>query len=249
MRVLVMIFVCLCFGLTSLVSQDNWAQGMQAYNNENYGKAATVMRTMVDEGKESVELYYNLANAYYKNKDYGNAVLFYERALRLDPHNAKIKENLGIVNKQLETKVSIIPEFFLAAYWKSFSSGLSSTMWSILQFLGLLLCVFGSYLWILKKEISTRKKGFSCLIGGAILALLSLLAGWTKYNIETTDSMAVIMSKEANLHKGPDSKSKSIMSLSEGVKVEILDQINTWNLVRLMDKEEGWVETSWLEVI
>lgn len=247
MRVLILLIVLMC--TTTLAGQEAWDQAISAYKAENFTEAATILRTLVDDGKSSVELYYNLANAYYKGGDYGNAVLFYERGLRLSPNNTEIIDNLSIVNKQLDTKVNVIPEFFLAAYWKSFAKIWSSTIWSILQWLGLVLCVIGSYLWILKKEISTRKSGFSLLIIGGIITVISVLAGWTKYNIETNSHMAVIMSAEANLHPSPDIKSKAVQRLSEGVKVEILDQINTWKHVRLMDREEGWINEDWIEEI
>lgn len=239
----IMMLTCVGYG------QGSWDQAIISYNNEKYGEASSLLQGIVDEGKESTELYYNLANAYYKNGDKGQAVLYYERALRISPNNSEIKENLDIINKQLDTKVNIIPEFFLAAYWKNFSKVCSSSFWSIFQFVGIILGILGCYLWVLKRDSGVKKKGFMLMILGIVVALLCFLAGWTKYNLETDRDFAIVMNADANLHQGPDNKSKSIQSLSEGVKVEILDEINTWQQVRLMDKEEGWVQSSWLEGI
>lgn len=63
-----------------------------------YQEAILKYRFLVDSKKGiSPELYANLANAYFFVGDHGRAVLYYHRALDLDPLNADIRHSLNYV--------------------------------------------------------------------------------------------------------------------------------------------------------
>lgn len=46
-----------------------------------------------------------------------------------------------------------------------------------------------------------------------------------------------------------DERSEKKENLSEGVKVKIVDQIDNWYKVLLMNKESGWIEQGQIEII
>ena len=81
-------------------------------------------------GYESEELYYNLGNAYFKSKQLGNAILHYEKALRLAPNNKDIQFNLKLVNSLTVDKIDMIPRIFFMQWWHDFSSIYSSKWWT-----------------------------------------------------------------------------------------------------------------------
>ena len=73
---------------TDAGSYENWFQsGNLAYNTGNYDQALSVYNKIIDAGLESAPLYYNMGNTYYKIKEYPMAILYYEKALKLDPSN------------------------------------------------------------------------------------------------------------------------------------------------------------------
>lgn len=59
-----------------------------AYINGNFHSAASLRRDSFPRGK-LVKLYYNLANAYFKEDRIGKAILYYKRALRLAPRQRR----------------------------------------------------------------------------------------------------------------------------------------------------------------
>lgn len=56
---------------------------------------------VIQQQGASAKLYYNLGNSYYRLGEMGNAILAYERALRLDPSDDDVRNNLAFVNARI----------------------------------------------------------------------------------------------------------------------------------------------------
>ena len=66
----------------SLVEQAN-----KAYSEDKFIEALKLYEEAVAKEGVSTELYYNIGNTYYRLGSKGKAILYYERALALDPSN------------------------------------------------------------------------------------------------------------------------------------------------------------------
>ena len=133
-------------GQAQTESCDQWfADGNAAYNEGNFEQALEMYDNILASGVESATLYYNLGNTYYKTKEYAKAILYYEKALKLDPSNEDIKTNLEIANLAVVDKINPIPQSFIAKWWNSLKSLFSADGWawlSVAAFALLLLCLF-----------------------------------------------------------------------------------------------------------
>ena len=67
---------------------------------------------MASEG-ESADIYYNLGNSYYKNKNIAKAVLNYERALLMNPGDADIRFNLEMARSKQLIRLLLQVKFLL----------------------------------------------------------------------------------------------------------------------------------------
>ena len=65
-------------------------EGNALYNQGNYTEAIEKYNSIINNGFESGELYYNLGNAYYKINDIANSIFYFEKSLLLDPNNNEI---------------------------------------------------------------------------------------------------------------------------------------------------------------
>ena len=74
-------FVAILFMLFSAQAQIEWETANKAYADSEYELAIRSYENMLENGQSSFELYYNLANAYYRLNRYADAVLNYEKAL------------------------------------------------------------------------------------------------------------------------------------------------------------------------
>ncbi|MEL7530735.1 MAG: tetratricopeptide repeat protein, partial [Bacteroidota bacterium] len=104
-RLSIILMVGFLFGLSPLKAQippaDRFAAANAAYLNDRYDQAAERYQALIQEGYSSASLHYNLANAQYKLKRIGSAVLHYEKALRLDPSNIEIEHNLDLARSSI----------------------------------------------------------------------------------------------------------------------------------------------------
>ncbi|MCB0296035.1 MAG: tetratricopeptide repeat protein, partial [Calditrichaeota bacterium] len=70
-------------------------------------------RKIVDSGFEASQVYYNMGNCYYKQDRTGLAVLYYEKARKLNPNDREINENLQLANLKVKDRIELPPQFFL----------------------------------------------------------------------------------------------------------------------------------------
>ena len=229
--------------------QQNFEKATAAYQANDFKTAISTYEAILAEGMISKELYYNLGNSYFREKQYGKAVLNLERALQIAPSDADIQHNLKIVRQELVDDIEQLPPFFLAKWWHNVSQLFSSMVWSALAILTMWLAIAGLVFWLIGKQRAQRKRGFLGGIGLVALTVLFYALGNTRANAERDSGQAILMSKQMALRSAPDDQSKVILDLHEGVKVSIQDQIGDWHKVRLANGEVGWLPKEVIEKI
>ena len=225
-------------------ANDLFTQANELYQQKKYAEAAKVYEDILSTEVQSLELQYNLGNAYFKNDELGKAILHYERALLLAPGNEDVRYNLSLAEANRIDEIENLPPFFLAAWWQSMQQSASSTIWGIIGLLLLWIGAAGFIVWLMGKSREQKKRGF---IGGMIALILSsipLSLAYSRAQMEQNSGTAVILAKQIDLKSGPDAASTTLNTLHEGTKVGLVDAVGTWHQVRLPNGEIGWLENS-----
>ena len=89
----------------------------KAYADGMYAEARDLYKKVAESGYEAPELYYNLGNTCFKLNDFPGAILWYERAKRLDPGNEDITFNLNVANSKIADKIEPVPEMFYRRWY------------------------------------------------------------------------------------------------------------------------------------
>lgn len=244
---MVVLFTCFSFCASSQDANQLFAEANDAYVAKSYDKAIQLYESIYEQDLKSPELFLNLGNAYFQQSKYAQAILAYERGLKLSPSDNAILENLETANNQLDSEILEVPPFILVRWWRSFSNIFSTTLWAVVQILLLVLIAFMVGRYFLKTDLPTKRKSLKTAFLVVPFLALSFLAGITKDNI-TKDETAVIMTETA-LTDGPDARSGEINKLYPGNTVFILDQIGEWYKVRLANQSIGWIEGTHFEKI
>lgn len=239
----------LAFHAAGQSPEQTAAQAAKAYNSKKYTEAIAAYNKIIAGGYESYSLYYNLGNAYFRNNELAQAVLYYEKALKLEPNNEDILYNIEVVNSKLVDKVEKVPELFYKKWWKQIVNMLSIDTLALVSLLLLTLSIILIAIYIAAVNIMIRK---ICFWGGAMLLLLfgiSITAASQRNHYIVNQHEAIVFTANVNIKSSPDENSKDIFVLHEGIKVILLDEVSDWQEIRIANGSVGWIKNSDLRKI
>ena len=213
-------------------AQSLFEKGNTAYAEAAYEDAIAAYEGVLNRGRQSASLYFNLANAHAQLEQYGKAILYYERALHLDPTNGKYRLHLEEVRERAFARApATFPGENLAFLfaWNTWTGIAVLSFW-----LGVLLFVIPPLF------INRRFYGLSaaCLI----LTALAALALW-QYHRESQRGVVIIPSAE--LKVAPTSASPQVATLPEGLELQFTRQERDHYYILAPDTSRaGWVHQS-----
>lgn len=247
------IITAICCQASALTQQAD-----TAYAHQDYAAAVQLYHKAIASDGISPEVYYNLGNAYYRLGKPGRAVLYYSRALQLDPSMQDARDNLAFVNTRILDK----PEddsTFLGNLHSGILAKMSPDAWAWTAFI-LFAAVLGcTAIYIFSSNVPMRKFGF---FGGFVITALfiySLTAAAQTAAAPFDRSKAVIVVPTANLSTAPGAssgKDAKIIPLHEGTVVEITDSTTVpgdasplWYDVKINNSTRAWARATDLERI
>ncbi len=249
---IILIFGILCLNNHYLASEghyeDLYAKANEVYKAGNYDSAQALYSEIIQNGMISSELFYNLGNTFFKKGNISEAILFYERALRLSPNDEDVRYNLDIANTYITDKITPLDNVFFTKWWESITYAFSVTTWAVMI---IILLFISSALISIYFIASHRKIKQLGLIGGAVLFSLSVLvvfvtnSAFNRLNAEH----AIVFSPTVNVKSEPTLNSTDQFVIHEGLKVEILDTDGDWTRIRLSDGNSGWLQSQSIEHI
>lgn len=226
-----------------------WDRANTAYINGDFRAAAEAYEALLADGLISVKLYYNLANACFKEERLGEAILFYRRALRLAPGNGDVRYNLGVAEARTKDNIERIPEFFFVGWMRGVRHTMGGTAWTLLSlfFLAGALALF--LLYLLAQRLSLRKTGFYGTLAAAVLFVVTMSFAASSRREMLDRSEAVVMTASVAVKSSPDKSATDLFLLHEGTVVRIADRLGEWCEVVIDDGKKGWLESRKIEVI
>ena len=245
----VLLFVALVARGAETSSAEHWEAGNRAYSSREYATAIAEYNAILEGGEYSLELYYNLGNAYFKADSLGKAILYYNKALRIDPSQEDVIHNLAFAELRTTDKVAETPEFILSRWVRGVRDMLSCNVWSILSLVALALLLIFALIFLLASAIGVRKASFF----GALCALIFGIAT-TAFAISSRNNMlehneAIVMASAVSIKSSPDLSATDLFVLHEGTKVRIVETVDEWCEVVLADGKKGWIEDKNIEEI
>jgi tetratricopeptide (TPR) repeat protein len=217
------------------------------YEQKEYEQALNDYKEIQDLGLYSSDLYYNMANCYYKLRQNAEAVLYYEKALKINPADEDVLFNLKLVQLQLVDKLAEVPQAFYQKWAEGIKNMLAIDQWAKLGLVFLFtFCVF-FILFLFSKIYHLKKRSFAISMSALLVSLFSLSLAY--YSHRTVKTEAVLMQANAYIKSAPSTQSEDLFILHEGTKVQILEIFNDWTKIRLSDGMIGWLESQAVEEI
>ena len=133
-----------------------------AYNELAYSEALRLYEATLDSLGGSADLYYNIANTYYRLQQPGKAILWYERAIMADPTHDDARANLEFVNTTITDK-PIDNRSLIKRKYDSLVDSASTDTWAWAATLLFAIAVAGAVVYLISGAVTVRK---ICFIGG-----------------------------------------------------------------------------------
>ena len=227
-----------------------WNAANQAYVEGRWADAVADYELISGMGFESASLYCNTGDAWFKDGNIPMAILFYERALKLDPSYSDARYNLELLNSTIQDRIDIVPEFILKVWAKDICYIMDSDAWAVWFLVFVALTLGLVLLFLLAPTAAGRRTGFFTGIVTLLLAVSSLsFSIWQRNDYMDADS-AIVMRPVTSVKSSPSAEaSKDLFILHEGTKVRILDTVGKWNNISLADGRQGWLPSDDLAVI
>ena len=246
------------------VDMDLFRAANLLYESGDFEEAALSYERLVRLGYEDATLYYNLANAYYRNEDDGRAMLNYLRARRIAPFDEDIAANLSLTREKVGTadygrRPAPIPAQF--AEWLPW---LSPDVAALAALLCWIVAWTAAIAWIARRRPSPlspvsrrlsssplaailRRTAIVAVIGLLLFGFLAVGGGMSRAH---WTSAAVVTAKSADMLDAPSPRAAVNLSLDAGREVTALQTRAGWTQVQVPRTElTGWVPASSVETV
>ncbi|MBR1387574.1 MAG: tetratricopeptide repeat protein [Alloprevotella sp.] len=225
-----------------------WQSADSLYASGQYVEAARTYEGALKKG-ESFALYYNLGNAYYRQKQYGRAMCAYQRALRLNPSDADVRDNINILNANLNHSNVPASRFFLYDWFMEVRDLFTQTTWAWIGGIMWLLCCLFFFLFYIAQAKRPRKLWFAASVLAFVLMACCWWLAYSQWHYYNRKERGVVLETKVELYSSPDAKAKHLKDLYEGMVVEVNATTKEWIHVVMPDQSEGWILARQLEII
>jgi len=238
------IVVILTLAINSVFSTDIdtlFNSANESYNNEMYTNAIDNYLQIVDAGYESDALYFNLGNACFKLGDIPSAILYYEKAKKLNPNDEDINFNLNVANTKIVDKIEPVPELFFWQWWRSIYNLFDANTWAKISVAGFILFFVLLAFYLLSKLLIIRKTAFYTGLTILFFTIFTFIIASQKYDISKNQKEAIVFTPTITVKSSPNQNSVDLFVIHEGSKVSIIEQVGNWCEIKIANGSVGWL--------
>ncbi|WP_318310797.1 SH3 domain-containing protein [Flagellimonas crocea] len=235
----------LCFLSFALGFAQNEAlfnEATELYNDGKYSEAIDNYKKIVENGEHSAALYFNLGNCYYKLNSIGPSIYYYEKALLLSPNDDEIQNNLRFAQNMRLDAIEEIPKTELSRIYNLVVGAFTYDQWSFLAIGLVVLFVLAYMAYYFLEQANRKRAAFISGILSLIFGVVCVLMAYLSYQRYKANDPAIVFQKEVNVNAEPNTSSNTIFTLHEGTKVNVLDQLDGWQRIRIADGQTGWLK-------
>lgn len=222
-------------------------RGVEAFREEDWQAAISHWQEVEQGGWASGQLYYNLGNASYRMGAIGRAVVYFERARRLEPRDPDIRQNLALARMATVDRIEEPLRLVIWNWVDTVRDSLSlRELARLVAVLGLI-SVAGVALWYFGPTHTRRR--VRVVVPFLVIIYVIGLSWYGWRTVLDARPVAVVLESKVDVYSAPDSAATQVFTLHEGTIVLERDIVAGWKNVVLPDGRTGWLPAEVLERI
>ncbi len=203
------------------------------YAEGKFAEAAAGYEKLLQAGKESEAIYFNLGNALFKAGKIGRAISAYQQAERLAPRDPDVRANLRFARNQVQGPTSgpeRLGRWFGKLSLNEWTWLAAATVWAWLLLLTLLQ-------W--RPALKPALKTYVVWLGA--LTVFCCACFGTAFYSSRFISRAIVVAPETIARQAPIEESQNAFTLHDGAELQVLDQKDEWLQVEADSRRIGWI--------
>jgi tetratricopeptide (TPR) repeat protein len=223
--------------------------GVEAYEEGDFHIASQYFETLIRAGVVSADLHYNIGNCRFRQKRFAEAILHYERALKINPGHSNAKYNLNLANTYIKDDIRVKQTLFLVTWWKSGAALLSSPWWLMLHLLLFVITLMLVAFFLISGNQNRKRTGYIAAVMALSFSLLALAFSIQRHYDENIRREAIILSESTTVRSGPGVNATPLVDYHEGTKVMVRNETGEWFEIITTDGHVGWIPKEDAEII
>lgn len=229
---------------TSAIDTTSVSYANVMYEQGKYNEALQTYESLLAAQGPSAVLYYNAANCYYRQKQLGKSILYYERTLFLEPGNDDAAYNLELTNRLTRDKIEAAPESLFHIWWRNYITSTGASTWSLIAIISMWLALAGWAIYLLPNFRSWRRPGFFVAVTALFFSVLCIIGFFGKRSYDNRNTYVIIMTPSSIIKSEPTETSTNLALVHEGFKLQMMEREEQWTEVRMPDGMVGWIRNA-----
>ena len=228
------LYLCVA-SLASAQPDADFAKANQEFAQGHFKEAITGYEALVGAGRWNANLFYDLGNAYFRTRDFGRAILNYERALALDNHHPEATANLQIARDEaraLELQPTKMERYLQFANINQYTIAAAVALW--LGIFGIIALIFA------------RRRSAALLFLSILCLLVCGVTVWAIYTLDNGSEgrgLAIVTGNDVQARLATADTANSVLALPPGSEIKILSTRGDWMYAALPNNLRGWIQT------
>jgi tetratricopeptide (TPR) repeat protein len=240
----IIIYIVFLFFSSNLFAQEAsllFEKANKVYRNGDYQQALKDYKKIESLGMQSADLYYNTGNTYYKLNQIAPSIYYFEKALLLDSNHQDAKHNLIYAQRMTIDAFESLPKTVFQKINEQLIYPIHYNKWAWMSVvLAILFSIF--FLMYYYAGFTTKKRLFFTLsLLSFFLFLITLSFTLKAKHYADTNQPAIVFSSKVSIKSEPIVSAGEVFEIHEGTKVQVLEQIDDWSKIKLIDGKIGWL--------
>lgn len=249
MKKLILLFLLIFCNSFAQNSKELFDNANALYKNGKHKEAIKLYENITSKKLVSSELYFNLANCYYKLNNVAPAIYNYEKALQINPANQDAQNNLIFAKRLTLDRIEELPKTFLQNLNQNYISRLSVKSWAFISILSSVLTALFFLLYYYNNSSFIKRLYFIFSLFSIVTLFSSLFIAFHQHTKETNTIEAIVYTEEVSVKNEPTKNASESFIIHEGTKVYVLDAVDNWNKIKLVDGKTGWLKKTSINLL
>jgi tetratricopeptide (TPR) repeat protein len=233
---LIALLFCAGSAASAIAKSDaEFAKANQEFAQGHFKEAIAGYEALVRADQWNANLFYDLGNAYFRTRNFGRAILNYERALALDRHHPEATANLQIArdeSRALELQTTNLERYLQFASINQYTIAAAIALW---------LGIFGIVAFIF-----ARRRSAALVLLSILCLLVCAMAVWAIHILDNGSrgrALAIVTGNDVQARLATADTANSVLALPAGSEIKILSTRGDWMYAALPNELRGWIQT------